>query len=1132
MITEPTPAGRKRLRLRTNPSWKSSDLQADLHGELFSLDRLQEYAQALATEHKAITRRVPAKPLLANAQESGRILADVYSQLSGEANHDYVLMPGEEWLMDNYHVVRDTVAEVHVDLPRGYYLQLPRLAEGTWTGYPRVYAAVRELLLHTDGIVNVTNVEAFITGYQAALPLNLGELWAVPVMLRLALVRNLAFMAQALLDAHRQMESANRWAELIVDLAQANSLPAGDTIQVPPELLHDTEQLTPTFVVRLLQNVRDTGPAVEPVLTWLEKELRRAGSSPEEAVRSEFAKHAALQASVGNTITSMRRVSDTNWADFVEAHSAMEALLHTDPAGVYSYMDFATRDRYRRTVEKVARRAGKPELDVARQVLQFASASKEASPEDARRSHVGYYLAARGVHGLREALGYKSRLGETLSRFVRAFPTTVYVGSILAFTLVLLAFAYVLGFSDDLRPAWPFLALLGVLALFPASELASSAVNLVVTLLLPPRVLPKLDLSIGIPADLSTFVVIPTIFNNPHDVLPFMDHIEVLYLANQDPNLRFAILSDFADAPQEEMPGDAELLQAAYEAVSGLNAKYGVSDRFYLFHRKRQWNPGENVWMGWERKRGKLADFNALLRGIGGDSFTTRVGDLSGLPEVRYVITLDSDTDLPRDTARKLVGTIAHPLNRAELDPATQTVVNGYGILQPRVEATWESAGKTPFARVSAGHTGVDPYTTAVSNVYQDLFGEGAFIGKGIYDVDAFEAATRDRFPKNAILSHDLIEGTYARVGLVTDIELFEDIPSRYNVSAARAHRWVRGDWQISDWLFPRVPTGGNRAPNPVTPINRWKILDNLRRSLVPPASVLLLLLAWLVAPLSALMWTIGIVLVFAFPLYSHLATALPRRPRGTPWGRHLSAVSEDVATNFEQLLLTLTFLAHRAYLMLDAIVRTLVRKHITHHLLLQWVTASESQRTLGNAPFDFLKRMWQAPVLAAMVAVALGAWRPESAPVAAPLLIAWALSPLVAYLVSKPTTHAVFKMTEDDKLYLRRVARKTWRYFEEFVGDKDRWLAPDNFQETPGGILAHRTSPTNLSLLLLSTLSAYDLGYITLSEMLARLDRSLLSMEALERYNGHFYNWYDTLTGRPLPPKYISTVDSGNLAG
>jgi hypothetical protein len=856
-------------------------------------------------------------------------------------------------------------------------------------------------------------------------------------MLRLALVRNLAFMAQALLDARRQMQAANAWAERIAGMAEALSSTPDVTIPVPPELLHDTEQLTPTFVVRLMQNLREAGPPFVPVLSWLERELARAGSSPEEAVRAEFSKHAALQASVGNTINSMRRVSDTSWADFVENHSAMERLLHTDPASIYPQMDFATRDRYRKIVEKIARRSGKPELAVTTQALEFALASKQSHPNDTRRAHVGYYLAARGVHQLRAAVGYKSRMGETLSRYVRAYPTTVYVGSIIVLTGLLLAFAYFAGFTGEAHPSWILVGVVAVLGLFPATELASSTVNLIVTLLLPPRVLPKLDLSGGIPVEHSTFVVIPTLFKGLADVQPFMEHVEVLYLANQDANLRFAILSDFADAPEEVMPGDLELLQAAYDAVSGLNVKYGASDRFYLFHRKRQWNPKEGAWMGWERKRGKLADFNALLRGMGGDSFTTRVGDLSHLPGIQYVITLDSDTNLPRDAARKLIGTLAHPLNRAEIDPATETVVNGYGILQPRVEATWDSATKTPFARILAGHTGVDPYTTAVSNVYQDLFGEGAYIGKGIYDVDAFEAATRNRFPKDAILSHDLLEGAHARVGLVSDIELFEDIPTRYNVYAARAHRWVRGDWQISDWLFPRVPADGKRTRNPLSPINRWKILDNLRRSLVAPATFVLLALAWTLASMSAVFWTVILALVFAFPLYSHLITALPRKPVGTPWGRHFSAVFEDVATNFVAWLLNLTFLAHRAYLMLDAVVRTLVRKHITHRRLLEWMTARDAQRTFGRTVLDYVKWMWQAPVLAMVVAVAEVAWKTESALIASPFQHASAFSPLIAYRVSKTSTPPIYSLTEADKLYLRRVARKTWRYFEEFVGER-----------------------------------------------------------------------------------------------
>jgi cellobiose phosphorylase len=1103
-----------------------------LHSELFSLDRLEEFAQELASNHKAITGRVAARPLLADAENSGRTLENAYTLLASDPNRKGLPTPGDEWLLDNYHIVHDTVAEIEVDLPRSYYLQLPRLGEGPWRGYPRVYAAVREMLLHTDGIVDTLNVDAFVRSYQSALPLNLGELWAVPAMIRLALVENLASLAQALLEARLEMEAANSWAGHLLVMAEPLFASPGSVIVLPQELERDVEQITSTFVVRLLQSMRDAGPAVAPVISWLERELASAGSSPEEAVRAEFSRQAALQASIANTISSMRRLSAVSWADFVERHSFIEKILRTDPTAVYSRMDFATRDRYRHTVERIARRAGKTEIEVAEQALRLAQASRETDPDDLRRSHVGYYLAARGVHQLRAATDYKSRLGEALSRFVRAYPTTVYVGSILAVTLLIMAITILLGYSNTVFRVHPLLTLIViVLAIFPASELASRLVNMAVTLLLPPRVLPKLDLSSGIPAEYSTFVAIPTLFKRSEDVQSLIQHIEVLYLANQDPNLRFAILSDFADAPQEEMPGDADLLQMACDAVADLNARYGGEDRFYLFHRKRQWNPkegtgGKGLWMGWERKRGKLADFNALLRGHGasdaGDSFTTRVGDLAHLGTTRYVITLDSDTDLPRDAAHRLIGTLAHPLNRAEMDLRTRTVTTGYGILQPRVESTWESASSTPFAKLSSGHTGVDPYTTAVSNAYQDLFGEGIFIGKGIYDVDAFEEATTGRFPKDAILSHDLLEGAFARVGLASDITLYEGFPARYSVHAARAHRWVRGDWQIAGWAFR----------SPLTPINRWKIADNLRRSLVAPASVLLLALGWAVPVLSPLFWPVFILLVFAFPFYSHLITAIPRKPAGTPWTRHLSAVFEDALTNLLYLLLNLTFLAHTAYLMLDAVVRTLARMFITHRHLLEWVTASESQRTLGTSPLDSLKRMWQAPLVAVLVGTAVLVWRPEAAIIAGVWLLAWLFSPLVAYWVSTPNMPATYIATEAERLYLRRVARKSWRYFEEFVGERDRWLAPDNYQEYPKGELAHRTSPTNLSLLLLSTLSAHDMGYITISEMVSRADRTLRSMEGLEKHNGHFYNWYDTLTGHALPPKYISTVDSGNLVG
>ncbi|MEO8285519.1 MAG: glucoamylase family protein [Chloroflexota bacterium] len=1123
-------------------SRRAAVYQDELHGELFSLERLEEYGREVAAVHKAATRRVPAKPLVGRVEKSGRSLEEAYTRLAKASSQQQPLMPGDEWLLDNYHIVRDSVDEIRVDLPRGYYLRLPRLAVGLYAGYPRVYAAVRELILHTDGIVDDGNIEAFLRGYQSTLPLDIGELWTVPTMIRLALAENLARLAQMLVSTRRQLEAANTWADRLLTSPEPQSPVAGVPLRPPPELEREVEQLTRTFVVRLLQRLREGGPAVAPVLEWLEVELARAGSSPEEAVRAEFAGHSAVQVSVGNTISSMRVVLATDWADFVERHSAIEALLRTDPAGVYSTMDFATRDRYRHVVERVSRRSGKPEIAVTQRALQLAHDSKEAEPDDPRRSHVGYYLVARGVHQLRAATGYRSRLGETLSRFIRAYPTSVYVGSILAITAVGLMAALLFGFGGGgqwgSNTLWTVAAIL--LAALPASELAVRLVNLIVTLLLPPRVLPKLDFSEGIPAEHSTFVVIPTLFKNSEEVRSLVEHIEVLYLANQDPNLRFAILSDFADAPQEEMPGDAEVVQVACAAVEHLNSVYG-DDRFYLFHRKRQWNPkegpgGKGIWMGWERKRGKLSDFNALLRGRGGASFVTRVGDLVPITATRYVITLDTDTDLPRDAARRLVGTLAHPNNRAEIDLRTGTVTTGYGILQPNVETTWDSAGKTPFSRLFSGHTGIDPYTTAVSDAYQDLFGEGIFIGKGIYDVDIFEETTKGSFPKNAILSHDLLEGTYARVGLVSDVVLYDDIPSRYDAYAARAHRWTRGDWQISPWVFHRVPSEKGKVRNTITPVNRWKIADNLRRSLVAPASILLLLAGWLAPSLSPLFWTLFVLLVIAFPFYSHLLTATPRKPEATPWSRHLGVVFADAFTNLLHLFLTITFLPHTAYLMLDAVVRTLVRMNITHRHLLEWVTSSEAQRSSGRTPLDFLKRMWQAAVFSALLAVALAIWSPASLFVAGPFLVLWLLSPLIAYLVSKPPVPEVYTLTEADRAYIRRVARKSWRYFEEFVGTheagEELWLAPDNFQEDPKGVLAHRTSPTNLGLLVLSTLSAYDLGYVTLSGFAERTGRTLSSMEGLERYNGHFYNWYDTRSGHALPPKYISTVDSGNLAG
>src|SRR5881409_3960281 len=637
----------------------------------------------------------------------------------------------------------------------------------------------------------------------------------------------------------------------------------------------------------------------------------------------------------------------------------------------------------------------------------------------------------------------------------------------------------------------------------------------------------------------TTMVVVPTLLTSVAGVAELLEHVEVLALGNVDPSIHFAILGDFADAPTAELPADDEILDAARAGVLDLNARLGQgrTDRFHLFHRARQWNPGEGSWIGWERKRGKLEEFNRLLRGAKDTSFRLHVGDPEVLASVRYCLTLDSDTRLPLHAARKLIGIIAHPLNRPSFDPRLRRVTEGYGILQPRVSVTMASAAGSLFARVYAGHTGVDPYTTAVSDTYQDLFKEGTFTGKGLYDVDAFMAALEGRIPENALLSHDLFEGLHARAALVTDVEVVDDYPASVLAHARRQHRWVRGDWQILFWLFPLVPTREGLERNRLPVISRWKIFDNLRRTLVAPATVALLALAWLVLPGDPLAWTLGVLAAIAFPLYP-LAVRFGAGPAPQqPWGVFLRILSEDVKTAGAQTLLQVTFLAYHAYEMAHAIALTLVRLVITQRRLLQWETAAAATaRAAGLSAragaLLFVAEMAASPFIALILLVLIAAARPSSLAVAGPLLALWVAAPLVAYWLSQPASPEHHLLGSEDRRFLRLIARKTWRYFETFMGAEDHGLPPDNFQETPTPMVAHRTSPTNIGMALLSTLAAHDLGFIRTPELVERLEATLSTMDGLERFEGHLLNWYDTRTLAPLPPRYVSTVDSGNLAG
>ena len=1114
----------------THPQDASSVSSPDAPPELFGQDQLERHAAALASLYALAADPARGLPLLPQLDRAAEELDAAYRFLSDALPSEGPAVGSEDWLKDNHHVVQDQVREVRLDLPRHFYYELPKLADGPYAGYPRVYVIARELIVHTAGRFDLQTLIDFAAAYQRVAPLTIGEIWAIPIMLRLALVEELRRLAAGVVAARRGRDRARAWGQRLAATPD-------DPADVIDRMLRDERRATGTlsaaFVVELMHWLRDQPSSAAPAWVALQDALRTQDDSADEMLRLEHQRQAADQLAIGNIITSMRLLSSIDWPLFFERVSLVEQILRDDPADAYARMDFPTRDRYRHSVEQLAKGAKTSEQRIAQRAVELARDAQQATPQHDRAHHVGYYLISRGRFRLERDVGYPPTLRDRFARFFYGHPVLGYLGTI-AFVTALGVLSFV-AYGQRHGGNGPMLWLIVLIVLLPLSELAISLINLVVTTQVSPRPLPKLDLRTGIPAEDRTMVVVPVIVNSEARLLALFDDLEVRFFANRDPHLHFALLSDFADATAEVMPGDQALIEAATRRVDDLNARHG-QDRFFFFHRGRRWNASESRWMGHERKRGKLAEFNRLLRGASDTSFVVRHGDLSILHGVRYVITLDSDTQLPMEAAQRLVGTLSHPLNRPRFGSGTggavERVTEGYGVLQPRISVSVVSANRTIFSQVFSGYVGVDPYTTAVSDLYQDIFGEGSYVGKGIYDVDAFERALAGRVPENTLLSHDLFEGFYARAGLVTDIDLVDDYPASYLAYAARQHRWVRGDWQIVRWLWRTVRNQHDTAVANILPvISRWKILDNLRRSVIPPALLLLLAAGWTVLPGAGAVWTTLALLVLAFPAYIQVARSIGSHVAGVPLRDHFRAERDNVLTSLRQAAFSIIVLAHQSVVMIDAIGRALVRMIVTRRRLLEWVTADRAEKSVASA-WTVYRRMWHAPAIAALLTVLIVAVAGDRLLVASPILLLWAISPAIVFVTGRPLLHRRGTLGRPERAAYRAIAIQTWRFFDELVGPADNWLIPDNYQENRHDTIAHRTSPTNIGLQLLATLAAYDFGYLNLAEVLDRLEPTFDTLLRMQRYRGHFYNWYDTKTLAPLAPAYISTVDSGNLAG
>ncbi len=1088
--------------------------------ELLGIELLEEHARRLGALFTVSRRpRGDRRAHLRRLDENRQALKDAYNLLAADVRRGELASPAMEWLLDNFHVIAAAGRDVVRDLPSAYFRRLPTIAADEFEGVPRIYALALELIRTSSGQLDAQRLSRFIVAFQSVTPLTIGELWAWPSVLKLALIEHLRSRADIMVATRAQRQHADRVAGI---LEQPEASGAG----MWPETVH------PAFATRLLQRFREYGEVASALRAQLIAALEAKGQTVEDAIRAEGQHQATQQASMTNLIGSLRLISSFDWSEFFESVSLVEHVLQRDPAGVYARMDFRSRDRYRHAVEELADPTGDSQLRVALKSVELARRVAEVTP-NARGAHVGEHLIGNGRRQFERSVDWVPKPSEHIRRLCFRYATPIYLGIIGLGTLSLAGIALRYVQAHGARGAMALAAVL--LTLIPASELAIQIVQRVVSYLIPPRRLPRLEFD-RLPQDTRTMVIVPTMLEDVAQVKDLLAHLEVQALGNVDPQIHFALLTDFRDAVSETLPRDEDILAEARRGIAALNAKYaegGVS-RFFLFHRQRLWNDREGVWMGWERKRGKIEEFNQLLRGSTTTSFVVTEGDLRILPQIRYCITLDTDTRLPRDVARQLIGIIAHPLNRPRFDPARGRVVEGYGILQPRISVTYTSAAGSLFARLYSGHTGVDPYTTAVSDTYQDLYGEGIFTGKGLYDVDAFNAALAGSVPENALLSHDLFEGLYARVALVSDIELVDEYPSSVLAHARRQHRWIRGDWQILMWLFPFVPSRHGLTANTLPIISRWKIFDNLRRSLVAPALLALLAGGWTVLAGQSWIWTLAALAVLASQLLPIVATLLtgPERSQSIPV--FLRNLARDAATTLAQITLSITFLAFQAFDTLHAIGLTLIRVAVTRRRMLEWETAaSHAARTAGqNGLHRFSAAMTASPLIAAGVAVAIIVSHRPSLQLASPFLFLWAVAPAIAYRLSLPAVSRARPLTADDRAFLRRLARETWRYFDTFVTADDSWLPPDNYQEINGGRVARRTSPTNIGMGLLSAFAAHDLGYITTTTLVTRVRQTLTTLEGLERFEGHFLNWYDTSTLAPLHPRYVSTVDSGNLAG
>ncbi|CAD7047743.1 protein ndvB [Pseudorhizobium endolithicum] len=1097
-----------------DPEAKQVDHNDTIRAAYLTNAELQELGHAFGRHGRQSLPEFQPFEFFSRHRSNEKEILRVYRTIAADVDAGAAITPAAEWLIDNHYIVEEAIQEVRRDFPRRFYRQLPRVSVGGHE-MPRVMVLAWLYVAHTHSTISKESLAALVEGFQETEALEIGELWALPSILRFVLIENLRRIAVRVDSSRRMRIKANELADTIIRLNDESA---------SASVLKDLEPFARdnTFATQFFYRLRNASQTSSFAVSWLEERLQKAGTDAEEAMMAEHNRLASGNVMMGNIIKGLREIDDTEWSVWFEDVSHVDRIFRerTD----YETLDFGSRNSYRSRIEQLARRSEKTEIEVARIAIELAEKAAHDGGEPGE-SNIGAFLVGRMRKRLEAAVGYNPPFLQRAVRQVRRFHWMAIAVPVLLLTL--LAMVVVGWFLTNAGMPGPILILFLLMFSLPASEGATGLFNTLVTYFVKPARLVGFEFKDGIPKDARTLLAVPCMLTNRDTIDELVRNLEVHYLANARGEIYFALLSDWKDSPVEETAEDLDLLEYAKREVAALARKYAYDGktRFFLLHRRRLFNPAEGAWMGWERKRGKLHELNLLLRG---DQDTSYLPGANVVPEgVQYVMTLDADTRLMRDAVTKLVGKLHHPINQPVHDPETGHVTEGYGILQPRVTPSL-TTGKdaSVFQRVFSVGRGLDPYVFTVSDVYQDLTGEGTFTGKGLYHVDAFERSIKGRIDENSVLSHDLLEGSFARCALVTDVELVEDFPTRYEVEVSRQHRWARGDWQLLPYILD--PSRG------VTALGRWKMVDNLRRSLTPIAWFFASVLGWyFFEPLGALVWQIFLIfLLFVAPTLSLITGVFPRSTDIVP-SAHFYSVWSDIRSANAQVALRIVFIADMACLMTDAIGRSLYRLFVSRKLMLEWKTAASIQSSAQGSPLDYYKQMWHAPVIAVFSLIFAAIPGDNAFLVGLPFAVLWIMSPLLAWYVSQSAeTEDRLFVPETVATELRQISRRTWRYFETFVTAEENHLPPDNFQERPEPVVARRTSPTNIGVYLLSVVSARQFGWISFADTIERLERTISTVEKMEKYRGHLLNWYHTDSLAPLGPRYISAVDSGNLAG